>query len=47
MIKLRRMRCAEYRALTGEMRNACRILVGKPRRRCEDTIETDHDLTEI
>jgi hypothetical protein len=33
MIKSRRMRWAGHIALTGEKRNACRLLVGKPERK--------------
>jgi hypothetical protein len=48
--KLRRMRGAEHIVITGEMRNAYKILVGKPegkrlcgkmRRRWEDNIKMD------
>jgi hypothetical protein len=33
MVKSKRMRLAGIKALMGEMRNACRLLVGKPEER--------------
>jgi hypothetical protein len=39
MIKSRRIRWAEHVARMGEKRNACRILVGKPRRSRVDNIK--------
>jgi hypothetical protein len=50
VIKSRRMRRAGHVARMGEMRNVCKILVGKPkgkrplekpRRRCDDNIRMD------
>jgi hypothetical protein len=41
VIKSRKMRWAGHVALTGEIGNAYKILVGRPRRRWEDYIRMD------